>query len=265
MDKLNGNGSGQNVLITGASAGIGKELARCFARNGYNLILVARSADKLQALADDLASEYKIEVYIEPADLLQANAAEQLFTSLQQQSTHVDILVNNAGLLEQGDFTDIDLKRHQNIIALNITAPTELLAYFVPPMLKRGRGRIMNVGSTSAFNPVPWLASYAASKAYVLSLTESLSVELKGTGITATAFCPGYTETDMLTDDMKTLPSFMVQDVKSVAQEGYEACTNGEVIRVPGLVNRASIHVSRALPKWLARRLSSTSGRPNSR
>ena len=137
-----------------------------------------------------------------------------------------------------------------------------MLAYFVPPMVARGHGRILNVASIAAFQPVPSLATYAATKAYVLSLTESLSEELKGTGVSITALCPGITATNMLrkakkaSSQLAQLPSFLIGDAELVATEGYEACIKGDVISVPGMLNLATILASRATPKWLLRRIS---------
>ncbi len=246
----------ETVLITGASAGIGQELAGCFAQGGYDLVLVARGVEKLEALAESLRNAHGVQVYVEPADLSKSGAPKKLFDALKTKTITVDILVNNAGVLEQGAFVDMTPKRHQELINLNVSVLTDMLAHFLPPMVERGRGRILNVGSTSAFQPVPWLATYAATKAYVLSLTESLSEELKDTGVTATAFCPGFTATKMMTDEMSKLPGFLVGDVKEVAKEGYEACVKGDVIRVPGLVNLALVQTTQAMPKWLARRIS---------
>lgn len=251
----------QTVLITGASAGIGKELAACFAKGGHDLVLVARSVDKLEALAESLRQEHDVKVHVEPADLSKAGAAGKLFNAVKRKAVTVDILVNNAGVLEQGAFTDIKPTRHKELIGLNVSAMTDMLAHFLPPMVERGRGRILNVGSISAFYPVPWLATYAATKAYVLSLTESLSEELKDTGVSVTALCPGFTSTEMMTEGMSKLPGFMLGDVKAVAREGYEACMKGEVIRVPGLVNQAIVLTSSATPKWLVRRISGFAGR----
>jgi short-subunit dehydrogenase len=242
--------------------GIGEALARCFAEGGHNLVLVARSADKLELLSDEISTSFGVDVHVEPLDLLDPGAPRTLLNKLQERAIDIDILVNNAGLLEQGEFVEIAPERHQQILQLNVCSLTDMLAHFLPPMIERGGGRIMNVASTSSFVAVPWLASYAASKAYVLSLTESLSVELKDSGVTATAFCPGYTATDMMTDDMKKLPSFMIGDVTLVAREGYEACMRGDVVRVPGRWNRAMVNTSRHLPKWLALSVSASSSRP---
>jgi short-subunit dehydrogenase len=177
------------------------------------------------------------------------------------------VLVNNAGVLEQGAFIGMGAQRCQQLIDLNVSGLTAMLAAFVPAMVGRGRGRVLNVASVSAFTPVPGLATYAASKAYVLSLTESLAEELRDTGVTVTALCPGITATAMLErasrDDVRVgqLPEFLVGDVREVAAEGYRACMAGEVITVPGLVNQAAAMAGRAAPKWLLRRMAGVLGR----
>jgi hypothetical protein len=257
----------QTALITGASSGIGESLARCFARDGHGLVLVARSGDKLRAQARQLAGEFGVRVTVLPADLSQPGAAAGLAASLKRRRISVDVLVNNAGVLESGAFIRMPARRHQELIDLNVSGLTAMLAQFVPAMVERGRGRILNVASIAAFQPVPALATYAATKAYVLSLTESLSEELRGSGVTVTALCPGITATPMLSGAVETsaqlakLPGFLIGDVDEVAAEGYRACMNGEVIRVPGVLNRAATLAGRATPKWLLRRIAGTVGR----
>ncbi len=255
------------ALITGASAGIGAALARCFARDGHQLVLVARGAEKLRALAGTLTAEFGGRVVSLPADLTQPDAAARLAAALKRRRLRIDVLVNNAGVLASGLFVQMPARRHQDIIDLNVSSLTAMLAHFVPPMIERGHGRILNVASIAAFQPVPTLATYAASKAYVLSLSESLAEELRGTGVTVTALCPGITATDMLTNAAREhgrltqLPGFLVGDVDAVAAEGYRACMKGEVIVVPGVVNRATAAAARAAPKWLVRRVGGALGR----
>jgi len=260
-------GTGETVLITGASSGIGEALAACFAKGGFDLVLVARSADKLETLADKLSSKYKTNAWVEPVDLAKPGSAKKLAAAMKRRKRVIDALVNNAGVLEHGAFAAMPDQRHQELIDLNVSGLTSMLAHFLPPMLTRGHGRILNVASIAAFQPVPTLATYAATKAYVLSLTESLSEELKGTGVSITALCPGITATNMLSNVKSTssqlarLPGFLIGNVDKVAAEGYEACIKGEVIKVPGVVNLAGILASRATPKWLLRRISGTLGR----
>jgi short-subunit dehydrogenase len=255
-------GQGQTALITGASSGIGEALAQRFARAGFNLVLVARSADKLKVLATALAAEHGIKAWVSPADLAQPGAAQKLAAAMKRARRPIDVLVNNAGVLTHGAFVDMPATRHRELIDLNVTGLTEMLAHFVPPMVARGQGRVLNVASIAAFQPVPMLATYAATKAYVLSLTESLSEELQGTGVTITTLCPGITATSMFDQakaasaELGGVPAFVVGRAEDVADEGFNACMKGEVIRVPGNLNRAATLAGRATPRWLLRRVS---------
>jgi short-subunit dehydrogenase len=255
------------ALITGASSGIGEALAQCFARDGHRLVLVARSADKLHALADALHAAHGTRVEVLPADLAQPGAAAALAATLQRRRRGIDVLVNNAGVLEQGAFTAIAAERHQELIALNVAGLTAMLSAFLPGMVRRGRGRVLNVASIAAFQPVPTLASYAATKAYVLSLTEALAEELRGSGVSVGALCPGITATAMLdraaarNGRLGRLPGGVVGRVEDVAAAAYRACFDDEVITVPGALNQAATVASRATPKWLLRRLTGALGR----
>lgn len=257
----------QTVLITGASSGIGEAFALRFAREGLNLILVARNAGKLDVLAQQLRADFGINVRVEVADLSRSGSAKRIASSLKRSKITVDILVNNAGVLEQGAFIDMTAERHQELIALNVSGLTAMLAHFVAPMVERGQGRILNVASIAAFQPVPTLATYAATKAYVLSITESLSEELKGTGVTITALCPGITATNMMSAAKRAngrlakLPSILVGQAEQVADEGFQACMQGDVIRVPGTINLMASLAGRASPKWLLRRITGSLGR----
>jgi short-subunit dehydrogenase len=166
---------------------------------------------------------------VEPADLAKPDSAGKLAAAMKRRKRSIDVLVNNAGILEHGAFAAMSEKRHRELIDLNVSGLTSMLAHFLPPMLARGHGRILNVASVAAFQPVPALATYAATKAYVLSLTESLSEELKGTGVTITALCPGITATNMLnaattkSSRLGRLPDFLIGDADKVAAQGYAA------------------------------------------
>lgn len=249
------------ALVTGASSGIGEALTHCFAQAGHDLVLVARSVDKLQALAAQLTAQYQVAALVMPADLARPEAAQRLAQSLKRRKKVPDVLVNCAGVLAQRPFVHMRPVDHQAMIDLNISALTAMLSHFLPMMLARGSGRVLNVASIAAFQPVPSLATYAASKAYVLSLTESLSEELKHSGVSITALCPGITATQMLShatqanQQLNKLPGFLIGDVQEVARQGFEACMAGDVICVPGVVNRAAMLASRSTPKWLLRRV----------
>jgi uncharacterized protein len=252
----------RTVLITGASSGIGEALARCFAKEGHRPVLVARSADKLRSLAKELGSAFGADALVMSGDLSRPGAAQTLAAALKRKHLEIEVLVNNAGVLEHGAFCDIPAERHQELIALNVAGLTAMLSAFVPAMRDRGWGRVLNVASIAAFQPVPTLASYAATKAYVLSLTESLSEELKGSGVRVSALCPGITATPMIdraaakSSQLGKLPGFLVGNVAEVAADGYRACMRGEVIKVPGIVNLGSTLAARATPRWLLRSIS---------
>ena len=258
-------GSSPLALVTGASSGIGESLAHCFAKAGHNVILVARSADKLKALADELKRRHGVVAWVEAADLSVPGAAAKLGAALRRNKLAPDVLVNCAGVLSQGLFTSMSAATQQQMIDLNISGLTSMISEFLPGMVECAgqgtRGRILNVASIAAFQPIPWLATYAASKAFVLSLTESLSEEMKGTGVTVTALCPGMTATAMLSgaasanDKVSHIPTFMVGEVNDVARQGFEACMRGDAICVPGAINRAVTLGSRATPKWLVRKI----------
>lgn len=259
--------AGRTALVTGASSGIGEALARCFAAGGFDLVLVARSAARLQALADALQAEHGVAVRVFPADLASPGAAEALRAALKRRHVAVDVLVNNAGVLEHGAFCDTEASRHQQLIDLNVGALTAMLAQFVPDMRERRWGRVLNVASLAAFQPVATLATYAATKAYVLSLSEALSVELDGSGVSVTALCPGFTDTPMIVSGapgsgkLPPLPAMLVGNAADVAAEGYRACLRGEVVCVPGVLNRAGSLASRVLPRRLVRGLGSALAR----
>jgi short-subunit dehydrogenase len=259
--------SRQTALITGASSGIGEALAHCFAGSGFDVILVARSEATLKQLSESLTGQHGNAAHVKPADLSKPGSAVQLHAAVEREGWNVDVLVNCAGVLEQGAFTSIAPASHQQIIDLNISGLTSMLSAFVPGMVQRGSGRVLNVASVAAFQPVPTLASYAASKAYVLSLSESLAEELRGSGVTVTALCPGITATNMLTqaaganDKLGQLPGFLIADVKDVAQQAFSACIRGDAICVPGVVNQAAMIASRGTPKWLVRRIGGLLGR----
>jgi short-subunit dehydrogenase len=248
------------ALVTGASAGIGRQLAAVFAEHGHDLVLVARSRDKLRAVARELEAAHGASVTVVPKDLTAPGACRSLAASLRRRGIEVDVLVNDAGVLEYGEFHQTGAERLLRIVQLNVAALTELTRAFIGPMVDRGAGRVLNVASAAAFQAVPYMAVYAATKAYVLSLTEALSEELKGTGVTVTALCPGFTETPML-DNVRVehaeqpglYPSFLIADAATVAREGYRACMRGEVFHVPGVVNQVLTSAGTVQHSWLMR------------
>ncbi len=247
------------ALVTGASAGIGRELAKVFAEAGSDLGLVARRRHVLEALAAEISSNTGRKAAVLPADLGRAGAAAKIWSELKRRRLEVDVLVNNAGVLEVGEFKAQPLDRVLGLVQINVSALVALTWLATNSMVERGRGRILKVASLASFQPVPAMAVYAASKAFVLSFTESLSEELRGTGVTATALCPGVTDTDMVRRarsvewELDALPPGLVMDAHAVARAGFAACIKGSVIEVPGLANELVANWVRLQPRWLVR------------
>lgn len=186
----------KNILITGASSGIGKSFAGLLAEKGANLVLVARNKSALEEIADTLQQKYKVKVQIIQKDLSVPHAAMELYDAVKSQSLNIDILINNAGFGKWGKFETFTQQEYEEMIQLNITSLTELCYYFIPGFLQKNEAGIINVGSTASFMPIPYSAVYGATKSYVLSFTEALVGELSGSGITVTCLCPGGTESN---------------------------------------------------------------------
>jgi len=247
------------VLITGASAGIGAELAREFAKHGHALVLVARSKDKLAALAGELNAAHDTDALVIVEDLSRKGCAQAIVDELADRGIEIDILVNNAGVLDVGPFADTDTGVYDNMVALNVAALTSLTSLLLPAMVGRKFGRILNVASLAAFQPIPSMAVYAATKAYVLSLTEALSEELRGTGVKVTALCPGLTDTSMVTSikaksaTAQATPNVLISDPKDVAKQAYKATMSGQTILVPGIPNQIAAAWAQVTPRWLTR------------
>jgi short-subunit dehydrogenase len=251
--------SKMTALITGASGGIGLELSRLFARDGYNLILVARSTQKLQTLAHELERAHGITVTVFPADLSQPGAAQELYRQVQTKGLQVDALVNNAGFGILEPLATARLEDSLEMIQLNVTSLTVLTQLFLPDMIKRRSGRIMNVGSTGSFGPIPAMAVYGAAKAYVLSFSEAISEELRGTGVTVTALCPGVTITGFQSRAGVSGSSLMgvgKMTAEQVAAVGYKALKRGQPVIVPGLFNSLMTFSIRLTPRSLVTRIS---------
>jgi len=223
--------TGQTVLITGATSGIGYELARCFAADGHHLILVARHQDRLDAVARELSSQYGVRAVGISKDLFQREAAEELYREVQAQGSQVDILVNNAGQGEWGEFHDTDLQRQLDVIQLNIVSLTALTYLFLQDMTTKGYGKILNLASIASTSANPLLGVYAATKAYVLSFSEALHNELKDKNITVTALMPGPTDTDFFNKasaEHTVAGQGPKYDAAEVAKIGYEALMSGD-------------------------------------
>ena len=239
------------TVITGASSGIGEALAHLFAREQQALVLVARRKDKLEGLAKALNSKYGVKVHVIALDLQQIGAAAQLMNEVSNLKLTVDTLVNNAGFGVSAPFAKSDASQTSGMMQLNMVALTELTHMVLPMMLERGHGRIMNIASVVAFQPCPYFAVYAATKAYVLSFTEALAEEMRGRGILVTAVCPGSTATEFH-DVAHTKGSLLTQiqdTAETVAEEGYKALNNGKSVVVNGLMNKPLPLVNRLVPR----------------
>ncbi len=231
----------QTALITGASGGIGYELAKLFAKDHVNVVLVARSAPKLMQFADELQRQFSVSAKAVPLDLTAAPAPQFLFDQLQREGIVVDFLVNNAGYGVLGEFARIPLEENLGQIQLNITALTHLTKLFLGLMIERHSGRILNVASTAGFQPGPLMAVYYATKAYVISFSEALANELIGSGVTVTCLCPGATDTGFQgragVADTKLFRAIRPMDAKTVARDGYRGLMAGKTMVISGFRN----------------------------
>ncbi|MGA9527105.1 MAG: SDR family oxidoreductase [Terriglobales bacterium] len=230
----------KTALITGASFGIGLELARIFAREGYNLVLVARTADRLRQLASELEKNHGARSLILAADLSEPGAAAYVFDQTTRAKIALDVLVNNAGFGQYGFFAENDLEECMRQIQLNVTTLTHLTRLYLPEMLARESGSILNVASTAAFQPGPLMAVYFATKAYVLHFSEALANELAGTGVTVTCLCPGATATEFHKRANATGMNLLrmgSMDARTVAEDGYRAMVEGKAVVISGFKN----------------------------
>src|SRR5271165_5815995 len=241
-----------SVLITGASGGIGYELAKLFARDHHNLVLVARSADKLTQFAAELQA-HGVTVKTIALDLATPPAPHFLFDQLQREGIIIDILINNAGFGVFGEFAQMPEAEILGQLDLNIRALTELTRLFLPPMIARRSGRIMNVASTAAFQPGPLMAVYYATKAYVLSFSEAIANELAHSGVTVTCFCPGATHTDFAKraglENSRLFKQIGAMSAEKVALDGYRAVMEGRTLAISGMHNWIVAQGNRFAPR----------------
>jgi short-subunit dehydrogenase len=240
-------------LVTGASSGIGVEVARELARRGLGVTLVARREERLRELAAELdATGVRAEVI--GCDVSDDEARKRLASELTERGLTVEVLVNNAGFSTSGPFVKSDPDREVSLVRTNVEAVVALCSLFVPAMAERGRGGVLNLASTSAFQPLPMQASYAASKAFVLSFTEALHAELAGSGVSVTALCPGpvkteFTQVANLTSADEKMPGFLWDEPDTVAKAGIAGLENGKRVVIPGALNRAGTIAGRHSPR----------------
>jgi short-subunit dehydrogenase len=256
----------RTALVTGASAGLGKELASLFANDRHDVILVARSEAKLRTLASDLKEAHGITTHVVVADLGARGAAASVENQVKRLGTNVDFLVNNAGFGSNGPFLDLDLAREVEMIDVNVTSLVELTHRFARPMKERGFGRVLNIASTAGFQPGPFMATYYATKAFVISFSEALAYELDGTGVTVTCHCPGATKTEFAkaagNDKTRLFQRSGVADAKLVALHAYRAMMKGEVLSVHGALNWIAFESLRFAPRSMARSIAAGLNRP---
>lgn len=252
----------RRALVTGASTGIGAAFARRLAREHYDLIIVARGRERLDDLATQLRAEHGGAVEVLPADL--THAPELRIVEKVVADAHLDLLVNNAGFGTVGTFARLDVAKEEEEIRLNVTALMRLTRAALPGMIARHRGSIINVSSMAAFQPAPYNATYAATKAFVNSFTEALHEEVRGTGVAVQALCPGFTRTEFQKRagvDVSDIPSFAWMSADAVVDASLSALRRGELICIPGFANRALMTLTGALPRSLTRRVAGTLGK----
>ncbi|WP_439027620.1 SDR family NAD(P)-dependent oxidoreductase [Haloarchaeobius sp. DT45] len=246
------------ALVTGASSGIGRELARQFARHGHDLVLVARREDELAAVADELESRHGIDATSIPKDLDDEAAPQELYDEVHERGLDVGILVNNVGIGTYGPFSESDLDREHTQLRLNVTTLVTLTRLFLDDFTGRDAGKILNVGSVAGFQPGPFMAGYYASKAYVNSFTEAIAEELRGTGVSATVLCPGPVDTEFqeragMQDS--AVGSAYMQPVEDVANAGYKGLMTGKPVVIPGLPMKLLTVLARVTPRPILRRV----------
>ena len=251
------------ALITGASSGIGEAFARKLASLGRNVFLVARSEDKLISLCNELGRTKSIRAQYLSLDLSQPGAPEKLFAEIEKRGLTVDLLVNNAGFGAQDDFAEIDLSRQLNMVDLNIKALVDLTYRFLQPMRRRKQGAIINVASTAGFQPVPFMAIYAATKAFVLNFTEALWEENRLHGINVMALCPGATETNFFAAAaMKQSPMRVAQSPEDVVETALRGLTRRKSLTISGWTNFFMVEAERFVPRSLILKLTGRALRP---
>ena len=252
------SGPVKTALVTGASSGIGYELAKLFLDDGYRLVMVAQDAARLTAIAQDLAKRRAISVKVIAKDLALPSAPVDIVAELDRERIVVDVLVNNAGFGTYGPFADSDPDGQWRMMQVNMVALTSLTRLLLPGMLTRRAGRILNVASTAAFQPGPLMAVYYASKAYVLSFSEALANELRGSGVSVTVLCPGPTRTEFQRRAGVAHATFMrgrIMDARSVALSGYRGLMAGKTLVIPGVRNRLLTSAVRCVPRAWATRI----------
>lgn len=255
----------ETVLVTGASSGIGLELARLFARDGADLVIVARRKEKLEQVAKELRENCGVAVKIVDKDLSLQKSPQEIYDQLEKEMVKVDVLVNNAGFGAVGSFSELDHKRQMDMLNLNINALTSLTRLFLPKMIERNYGGILNVGSLAGFQPGPYGAVYYATKSFVLSFTEAIAKEVEDTSVKVSCLAPGPTRTEfgeVSGIDNSLLFRIGTMNAREVAQAGYEGFRKGKFVVIPGVLNNLVPFMVRLFPRSLIRAVSSRLNRP---
>lgn len=242
----------KNALITGATSGIGYELAKIFAENGYNLFIVARSENELQKTADEIKQQFGISVESISADLFERESAFKIYDDIKERNVQIDVLVNNAGQGQYGEFIETDINREIDIIQLNIISVVVLTKQFLKDMVARGEGRILNLASIAGKLPGPLQSVYHGTKAFVHSFTEAIREEVKDKGVVVTSLLPGATATDFFNkaemQDSKIVQEGKLDDAAKVAKDGYEALMSGDDMVISGIKNKMQVGMSNVMP-----------------
>lgn len=260
-------GQGKTALVTGASSGIGKAFAELLAQKGYNVILVARRSDRIWALAQELHEKYGVKADIAPADLSDPDAPARIAAEMTLRGVTIDVLINNAGYGVPGSYVNVSWEDHQDFMQVMVTAVLDLTYLFLPGMIQRGWGRIINVASVAGMVPSPaGHTLYGASKAFVIRFSEALASENMSKGVNVTAVCPGFTKSEFhdvtgTRDKMNNMPGFLWLQADDVAREGYDAVMKGQSVVVNGRIYRFLVWLNGALPRSLARVVSGAAGR----
>jgi short-subunit dehydrogenase len=254
--------AGSAALVTGASSGIGADIARSLARRGHGLVLTARRTDRLEELARELHNRHGVRAETIACDLSDAEARAALPAEMEELGLEIDVLVNNAGFGSGGLFQSLDQERELQMVRLNVDAVVDLCGRYVPRMVLAGRGAVLNVASTASFQPLPKQATYAASKAFVTNFTDALHADLRGTGVTATCVCPGPVKTEFaataeIDDAADNLPGIFWTDSEDVAEEAVKGLEGGKRMVIPGPINRVTAIGGQHAPRGMLLALAS--------
>ena len=257
------------ALVTGASSGMGYEYAKLFAKDGKDIVVLARSRDKLEGLKRDLEKAHGTKVMVLVKDLADPKAPQEVFSELEKAGINIDVLVNNAGFAVYGKFSDSDWQKEAEMLQVNTIALTQMTKLFLKKMMQNKSGRIMNISSIGGWGPMPWWSVYAATKAYVLSFTEAIAREVKGSGVSITCFCPAVTRTLFFkrSDSEKSIAyqhGFLSMDAETAAKQGYRALAKGKTCAIAGLQSSLIIWFgTRLMPRDLAIRMNEAVSRPS--